>query len=143
VSPSAEPRREARPPRRRGGLLLLLALVAVLAWLLGRCQGFGLGPGGGLGGGDGAGRGDGEGDGGRAGAAGGRAPDVDAGPRRCRLRLDAAGLTRDGRPLAIADAITACRPAGAEVVVTGDARQGALDALREAFATAGVSLLTP
>jgi hypothetical protein len=112
--------------RKRGllvwGAIAGLIALAIMYW---RCGGgFGIGGGDGLGGG--------EGDTVKATA-------VDAGVKRCQLRLAAAGITVDGKAMSQAEAVAACKQAGgAEVVVTGDARQGDWDALRSALGEAGV-----
>ncbi len=68
---------------------------------------------------------------------------ADAGPRRCEIRVTAAGISVDGKPMTRDEAVTACKATtGADVVVTGDARQGDWDALRAALDAAGVSLFT-
>jgi hypothetical protein len=110
--------------RMRRRLLLwsaLLALVAAAAMYL-RCgDGFGLG---------GPGKGPGE---------GGEVRPV-AGPKRCDLRVAKAGITVDGKPMLRDEAVAACKAAGgADVVVTGDAREGDWKDLRGALETAGVT----
>lgn len=66
---------------------------------------------------------------------------IDAGPSRCAVRVTGAGLVLDGAP-AERDAIVArCKElTGADVVVTGDARQGDWDELRAALEAAGVAI---
>jgi hypothetical protein len=64
-------------------------------------------------------------------------------PVRCQLRLDGAGLWQLGstgqEQVAVAAAVAECKRAGgADVVVTGDARQGAWDELRAALDGEGV-----
>jgi hypothetical protein len=119
----------AKPAPRRSSRRLLVATVVaaaiVLAVLYLRCRG-GLGLGGG--------------------AVEGidRRPEVrpavDAAVARCQLRLARDGLTVDGRPASADEALTACRAAGAaDVVVTGDARQGDWEALRAALEAGGVA----
>src|SRR5438445_3123215 len=45
--------------------------------------------------------------------------------RRCAIRVAAAGITVDGKSMSKPDAVAACaKTHGADVVVTGDARQG-------------------
>jgi len=137
-------------------LLFLLALIA--AWIAyDRCGGgFGLGPGG-------TGSGDGPGDEGHARVDRGaepasparekagespageeRAPEIrpavgNARPRRCKLRLDANGLTLDESPTTIESAVAACKQSGgAELTVTGDAVFGERERIREALERAGV-----
>jgi hypothetical protein len=124
----------ARPRRRKGrALVLLLVLVALIALVL-RCgAGFGLG---------GLGLGEGEGDvdrdrTSRPAVGGERGPPP--APRRCKLRLDARGLTDEGQVVSLEAAPSRCR-GGADLVVTGDARQGQFDALAAAFERARVPL---
>jgi hypothetical protein len=113
-----------RKQKKRGllvwGAIAGLIALAIMYW---RCGGgFGIGGGGGLGGGKGE-----------------VARTIDAGVPRCQLRLAADGITVDGEAMSQADAVSACKKAGgAEVVVTGDARQGDWDALRAALDEAGV-----
>lgn len=152
----------AEPPAKkkarwalRGGLVALI-LVA-LAYL--KCgAGFGLGSGGlGLdkedreGEGAGKGRGDGTGDGtgmstkqdeptAPAKPLVGETP----APARCQLRLDGSGLWQLGstgqEKMEVAAAVAACKQAGgADVTVTGDARQGAWDELKRALDEEGVA----
>jgi hypothetical protein len=60
-------------------------------------------------------------------------------PPRCQVRLDATGLTLAGSPSERAAAVAACAKAGAaDVVVTGEAPQGAWDALKGELDKAGV-----
>lgn len=57
------------------------------------------------------------------------------------MRLDASGLSLDGAASDQAAVMTACKAAGgADVVVTGDAVQGAWDGLRVALLEAGVEV---
>jgi hypothetical protein len=68
---------------------------------------------------------------------------VDAGPRRCAIRVAARGITVDGKPATREQAIAACKGAtGADVVVTGDARQGDWDDLRSGLDAAGITIFT-
>ena len=100
----------------------LLALIVAAAGYL-RCgSGFGVGTGTG------------------AGTAAGTAPVRPvAGPRRCALRVAPAGITVDGKPMSRDEAVAACKEAtGADVVVTGDAREGDWQELRTALEAAGV-----
>jgi hypothetical protein len=107
-----------------GGVVAAIVLVILYA----RCRG-----GWGMGGGDSSGTGK-----PRTAA---EVPAADAGATRCALRLDAAGLSLDGQPATQDAAVEACRRAGkAEVVVTGDARFGAWEALRAALDAAGVEV---
>lgn len=114
----------ARQRRRRRLFAAAVIAVLIIALLAIRCGGgFGLGGGAGLGG-----------DRGGAGTGSGSA----SAPARCQLRVDAAGVTVDGKPSTSAAAVAACR-GGADVVVTGDARQGTWDELARALAVAGVA----
>ncbi len=66
-------------------------------------------------------------------------PIPDAAPRtHCALRLAAAGLSLDGESTSSDAAIAACKQATIEVLVTGDARQGDWDKLREALDAASI-----
>jgi hypothetical protein len=70
------------------------------------------------------------------------AASADAGPRRCIVRVTASGYVLDGKPAARQAVVTACRATtGAEVTVTGDARQGDWDDLRAALEAAHVAIL--
>jgi hypothetical protein len=116
-----------KEPRRKGRLLIWAAIAGLvaLAILYWRCGG-----GFGIGAGDSVGRGKGVGD---------VAKVVDAGPTTCKLRLSSVGITVDGRKVTEAEAVAACKAAGAaEIVVTGDAKQGEWESLRGALDEAGV-----
>jgi len=126
--------RELEASRRRRrvvvGLLVIGAIIAAVLYLT--CgKGWGVG---GKGKGEGAGSGPGT----------GAVVAVDAGPTRCALRLAEAGLTVDGKPATRDEAIAACKQTtgGAEVLVTGDARQGDWDDLRAALEAAGIIYTT-
>lgn len=73
------------------------------------------------------------------------APRVEAGPRRCQVRVSASRtgatvITVDGKPMGPAEAVVTCKGAGAaDVVVTGDAREGDWKDLRSALENAGVT----
>jgi hypothetical protein len=109
-----------RMRRRLVGWTALLAAVAAAALYL-RCGvGFGLG---------GAGEGPGPG-----------SPHTPTEPRRCAIRVAAGGITVDGKPMLRDRAVAACKStAGADVVITGDARQGDWKGLLDALHAAGVS----
>lgn len=132
--PRLSARERARRRRRIGKLLFwLLAIAAiVLAIMLVRCGGgFGFGDGKDLSGGKGKGPSDGS---------GGKASGVMA-PARCQLRVDAAGVSLDGKLTTVAAAVAACKATtGADVLVT-DALQGTWDELRAALDAAGVPSL--
>lgn len=68
---------------------------------------------------------------------------TDAGPTRCVVRVSAEGITVGGKLVTRDEAVTACKATtGADVVVTGDARQGDWDELRAALEAAGVAVYT-
>lgn len=128
----------SRRRRSTGGRLFIWAfvlgiLVAALMYL--RCgEGFGFGPGGGEGDNE-----DSERD---------KAKESDLRPavgepaRRCQLRLDAKGITLDGKPAELDAAVSACKEAGgAELVTTGDAVFGTQEELKSALDRAGVPVL--
>jgi hypothetical protein len=112
--------------RRKLGLWsVLLAIVAAAAMYL-RCgAGFGLG---------GGGKGPGE---------GGESTQTQraaTGPVRCALRLSGTGITVDGKPMSRDDAAAACKAiGGADLIVTGDAREGDRPALLRALGAAGIT----
>jgi hypothetical protein len=100
--------------------LVIGAIVAAVLFLT--CgRGWGLG---------GAGKGEGS---------GATAP-ADAGPRRCSIRVTATGLTLDGAKADRDAIVKACTGATADVVVTGDARQGDWDDLKAALERAGIQV---
>lgn len=111
--------------------LVIAAIVAAISYLT--CgQGFGLG---------GKGKGSGAGAGPGSGSGLGSQPLVDAGPKRCAIRIAAAGTTVDGKTATIEEVIAVCKATtGADVVVTGDARQGDWDTLRAALEAAEVPI---
>jgi hypothetical protein len=119
--------------RRRMLLLGATGAAILLAITYLTCgQGFGLG-----------GKGKGKGEGSGAGSGSGIAALVDAAPARCAVRVYAKGITVDGKDVTPEQAVAACKATtGADVVVTGDARQGDWDALRAALETAGVTVYT-
>ncbi|WP_428265376.1 hypothetical protein [Haliangium sp.] len=128
---------QRRPKRRRGRWVfaIVAASAAVGGWLARDCTGLGTGTGLGLGerrapvevvqpvsGGD-AGLGS------------------DARPEPCALYVDSKGLTIDGAPGSVEDAVTACRGAGkARLRATGAARAGTYDALVQALDQAGIAV---
>jgi len=110
-----------RMRRRLVGWTAILALGVVAAMYLTCGRGFGLG---------GAGKGSGEGPG---------SARALVAPRRCAIRVTVRGITVDGKPAPRDEAVAACKAtAGADVVVTGDARQGDRDDLLGALNAAGV-----
>ena len=68
---------------------------------------------------------------------------VDAGPVRCAIRLTAKGLTVDGKQATREQAIATCKKtSGADVLITGDSRQGDWDELRAALEAANIPFFT-
>lgn len=60
-------------------------------------------------------------------------------PARCAIRVSAAGITVAGKPMARDAAVAACQDApGADVTVTGDAREGDWQDLQSALQAAGI-----
>ncbi|HUJ58168.1 MAG TPA: hypothetical protein VLX92_06740 [Kofleriaceae bacterium] len=104
--------------RRRALWLACVAAAIALAVLYLRCgRGWGTGGGGGTGAGP-----------------------ASAPPAYCELRMDAAGLTSGGTPIARGDAVALCRERGAaHLVITGDAREGDVRALEAALDAAHVA----
>jgi len=118
----------ARRQRRRKWMTLgVVAGLIALAVVYLRCgRGWGLG-------GDGSGSGSGSGL--------GVVSSLDAGARRCTIRVTAAGIAVDGKPMKKHEAVAACRDKGtADVVVTGDAREGDWAELRTALEAAHVEV---
>ena len=65
----------------------------------------------------------------------------EVGPRRCVIRVSASGITADGTSATTKSAVAACKDTtGADVVVTGDARQGDWDELRRALEAANIAV---
>ncbi len=116
-----------RQRRRKWMTLGAVAGLIVLAVVYLRCgRGWGLG---------------GEGSGSGSGSGLGVVSSLDAGVRRCTIRVTAAGIAVDGKPMNKAEAVAACRDKGAaDVVVTGDAREGDWDDLRAALEAAHVEV---
>ncbi len=125
---------DRRQVRRKLLLWALLVGAIVLAALYLTCgRGLGLG-------GLGAGKGEGEGEG--SGPVSPLLSTTDAGPRRCEIRVAAAGITAAGKPATVEEAVAACKGAGeAKVVVTGGARVGTLEDLKAALERAGIQIL--
>jgi hypothetical protein len=105
--------------RRVVGWTALLAAVAAGAMYL-RCgDGFGLG-----------GKGPGKGP---------DSPRTLSESRRCAVRVAAGGITVDGKPMLLDRAVEVCKAtAGADIVITGDAREGNGEDLKRALEAAGV-----
>jgi hypothetical protein len=62
-----------------------------------------------------------------------------AGPRRCSVRVGPDGITVDGKPMSRDQAVDACKAtSGADVLRTGDSRQGDWEELQAALVAAGV-----
>ena len=84
----------------------------------------------------------GKGEGSGAGPGNGQTVVGDAGPKRCAVRVTAKGITVDGKPATRPQVIEKCKATGgAEVVVTGDARQGDWDELKAALEAAKIEIL--
>ncbi|HEX7836068.1 MAG TPA: hypothetical protein VF469_01330 [Kofleriaceae bacterium] len=61
------------------------------------------------------------------------------GPRRCAIRVSASGVSVGGRAMSRDEAVAACKATtGADVVITGDAREGDWQDLNTALQAAGV-----
>lgn len=120
---------ERRRARRRITFWLLVLAAVVAAALYLRCgRGWGLG---------GTGKGEGEGPG--AGTGSVAAVPADAAPPRCQIRVSSEGIAVDGKLASRDDAVATCKlTAGADVVVTGDARQGDWEELQTALDHAGI-----
>jgi hypothetical protein len=64
-----------------------------------------------------------------------------SGPKRCAVRVAPGAITVDGKPMSRDEAVAVCKAAtGADVVVTGDAREGDWEELRAALKAAGVDV---
>lgn len=60
---------------------------------------------------------------------------------RCQIRVTKAGIAVDGAKATRAEAVAACKKTvGADVVVTGDARQGDWDELKDALKAAKIDV---
>jgi hypothetical protein len=116
---------EKRARRRKLIWWCAIAALVIAAFVYLRCgRGWGTG---------------GSGEGGGTGSAGQpAAPPIDA-RARCAIRVTASGIAVDGKPATRDEAVAACRAVGAaDVVVTGDAREGEWTELRDALDAAGV-----
>jgi hypothetical protein len=122
---------DRRQMRRKLIVLAALVAAAIAAVTYLTCgQGFGLG---GKGKGEGRGAGSGRG-----------TTTIDAGPRRCAIRITASGTTVDGKPATPEQAVAICKlTTGADVTVTGDSRQGDWDTLRAALEAAEIPIDKP
>jgi len=127
---------DRRRVRRKLFLWVLVLGAIALAVLYLRCgSGFGLG---GKGKGSGAGSGPGSG----TGSAKPLLAPVDAGPRRCEVRVAASGISVDGKGVTVEEAVAACKGAiEAKVLVTGGARRGDWEDLKAAFDRAEIQVL--
>ena len=120
-----------RRQRRRKLAILVLTIAGIIGAVMFLTCGRGWGIGG-----KGAGKGQGSGAGLRSVIA-----VVDAGPKRCAIRITARGTTLDGAIATRDEAVAGCMlTTGADVTVTGDARQGDWDELRAALEAAGVPI---
>ncbi len=117
--------------RMRRRMLLLSSFIAAIALAITflTCgRGWGVG---------GAGKGEGSGPG------PGTASAVDKGPARCAIRVTGSGIVVGGKPATRQEAVKACKATtGADVVITGDARQGDWDELRAALQAAHIPVFT-
>jgi hypothetical protein len=113
---------------------LLIGAITLAAFYLTCGQGFGLG-------------GKGKGTGAGSGAGPGSvqpllSPAPDAGLSRCEIRIAASGITIDGKPVTVDEAVAACKRATeAKVLVTGGARVGDWEDLKAAFDRAEIQIL--
>jgi len=110
-------RRQLRRKLLVWGLVIAAIVAAILFLTCGR--GWGLG---------GAGKGEGS----------GSSVPADAGPKGCAIRVTATGITLDGVAATRDSIVSACAGATADVVVTGDARQGDWDDLKAALERANI-----
>jgi hypothetical protein len=69
---------------------------------------------------------------------------VDAGSApRCRLRVDKAGVHLNGAVSSVEAVVAACKAVGeAELLVTGEAKYGSVEELKDALEKAGVRIFT-
>jgi hypothetical protein len=116
---------DRRRTRRRILVLMTLLAGAIAAAMYLRCgTGFGIG-------------GKGAGEGGTATKTPGDAA------VRCSIRLGATGITVDGKSMTRDEAIAACKgKIGADVLITGDSRQGDWDELRGSLEAATIPFST-
>jgi hypothetical protein len=126
---------DRRRMRRKLLLWALLIGAIVLAALYLTCgRGFGLG-------GLGKGKGEGEGEGSGPGSVSPLLSTIDAGLRRCQIRVAAGGITIDGKQVTVDEAVAACKDAAAaDVFVTGGARRADRKDLTAAFERAGIQI---
>jgi hypothetical protein len=120
---------DRRRMRRRLFMIgMFVAAIALAITYLTCGRGWGVG---------GAGKGEGSGPGSGSGRA------VEKAPPRCAIRVTGAGILLDGKPATRQEAVAMCKTmAGADVVVTGDARQGDWDELRAALEAANIPVFT-
>jgi hypothetical protein len=122
-----------REPDHTGRTVAVVGGGALILWLLLRGKGWGLG---------GKGRGDGEGRGDSEGPSSSPLSTTKVEPRRCKVRIASNGITVDGNPATVAEAVAACKSTqGAEVLTTGGARQADHEDMEEAFKRAGIHSL--
>lgn len=125
-----------RVRRRLLGWAIVLGALALGALYLTCGRGWGLGRGAGQGAGSGPGSGPGPG------SVNALLTTIDAGPSRCHVRVAAAGISAEGKPATVDEALAVCRAAAAaEVLVTGGARAGDWKELKAAFDRAGIQIL--
>jgi hypothetical protein len=76
-----------------------------------------------------------------AGSGAGSGPGSAVAAKRCEIRVAKAGITVDGHAVTREAAVVACKPLGAaDVIVTGDAREGDWEALRQALEAAKLDI---
>ena len=118
--------------RKLAGWVIVLGAIVVAALYLTCGRGWGLGKGAGKGAGSGPG----------AGSANALLSPYDAGPPRCHIRIAAAGISVEGKPATVDEALTACKGAeAAEIFVTQGAREGSWEDLKAAFDRAEIRIL--
>lgn len=75
------------------------------------------------------------------GAGSGAGPGTAVAAKRCEIRVAKTGITIDGHAATRDAVIVACKPLGAaDVIVTGDAREGDWDELRQALEAAKIDI---
>ena len=122
---------DKRQRRRRLTWLSVWGALIVAAVMYLRCgTGWGIG---------GSGDGSGTGAGSSAGAGSGSSASKSPIEKRCPVRVSADGITVDGKPATTDRIIKTCK--GVDVIVTGDAREGAWKTLCDALDAAHVAIV--
>jgi hypothetical protein len=120
---------DKRQRRRKLMLLLVWGALIVAAVLYLRCgRGWGLGGGG-----------DGSGGSAAIGSSTSAATSTGTGDKRCQVRVSADGVALDGKPATGKQIISACK--SVDVIVTGDAQEGAWKQLCLALDAAHLSMI--